>query len=50
MRSARRRPDRGAWGGVINREGWGVNWNAATEVMVGARVTLEFDIVAVRRS
>ncbi|MFD9883280.1 YceI family protein [Streptomyces alboflavus] len=41
----------GLRGGVtINRKAWGVNWNAATGVMVGAKVTLEFDIVVVRRS
>ncbi|MFD0412440.1 YceI family protein [Streptomyces sp. NPDC127108] len=35
---------------TINRKDWGVNWNAATGVMVAASVTLEFDVVAVRRS
>lgn len=33
---------------TINRKDWGVNWNAATGVMVGAKVTLEFDVAVVR--
>ncbi|GGV36180.1 polyisoprenoid-binding protein [Streptomyces longisporoflavus] len=36
-------------GGVtINRNDWGVNWNAATSVLVSPKVTLEFDVIAVR--
>ncbi|WJV44227.1 YceI family protein [Streptomyces flavofungini] len=35
---------------TIDRKDWGVNWNAATGVMVAAKVTLEFDVAAVRRS
>ncbi|MFF3666646.1 YceI family protein [Microtetraspora malaysiensis] len=35
---------------TINRNDWGVNWNAATTVMVGPKVTLEFDVTVVRRS
>ncbi|MEV4172538.1 YceI family protein [Nonomuraea sp. NPDC049709] len=38
-------------GGVtVNRMDWGVNWNAATAVMVGPEVRLELDVVAIRRS
>ena len=36
---------------VINRKDWGVNWNAALEaggVLVSEKVTLEFDVSAVR--
>ena len=36
---------------VINRKDWGVNWNAALEtggVLVSEKITLEFDISAVR--
>jgi polyisoprenoid-binding protein YceI len=36
---------------VINRKDWGVNWNAALEaggVLVGEKVTLEFEISAIR--
>ncbi|HZP15047.1 MAG TPA: YceI family protein [Nocardioides sp.] len=36
----------------INRKDWGVNWNAALEaggLLVSEKVTLEFDIAAVRR-
>ena len=36
---------------VINRKDWGVNWNAALEaggVLVSEKVTLEFDISAIR--
>ncbi|MGY6650674.1 YceI family protein [Amycolatopsis sp. TRM77291] len=37
-------------GGVtISRGDWGVNWNAATGVMVGAKVRLELDVVLIRR-
>jgi len=37
----------------INRKDWGVNWNAALEaggVLVGEKVTLEFDISAVKQA
>lgn len=36
---------------TINRKDWGVNWNAALEaggVLVGEKVTLEFDVSAIR--
>lgn len=36
---------------VVNRKDWGVSWNAALEaggVLVGEKVTLEFEISAVR--
>ena len=36
---------------VINRKDWGVNWNAALEaggVLVGEKVTLEFEISAIK--
>ena len=33
---------------TINRKDWGVNWNAATG-MVSKKVTLEFDVAAIRR-
>jgi polyisoprenoid-binding protein YceI len=36
---------------TINRKDWGVNWNAALEaggVLVGEKVTLEFDISAIQ--
>jgi polyisoprenoid-binding protein YceI len=36
---------------VINRKDWGVNWNAALEaggVLVGEKVTLEFEVSAVK--
>ena len=36
---------------VINRKDWGVNWNAALEaggVLVSEKVTLEFDVSAIR--
>ncbi|MDR8412412.1 YceI family protein [Nonomuraea sp. 3-1Str] len=35
---------------TIDRNDWGVNWNAATRIMVSPKVTLEFDVSAVRRS
>lgn len=35
---------------TISRSDWGVNWNAATSVLVGRKVTLEFDVAAIRRS
>ncbi|MGW7082408.1 YceI family protein [Streptomyces sp. NPDC054871] len=34
---------------TINRKDWGVNWNAATSVLVSPKVTLEFDVIAVRK-
>ncbi len=36
---------------VVNRKEWGVNWNAALEaggVLVGEKITLEFDVSAIR--
>jgi polyisoprenoid-binding protein YceI len=35
---------------TINRKDWGVNWNAATGVLVSEKVTLEFDVSAIRQS
>jgi len=35
---------------TINRKEWGVNWNAATGVLVSEKVTLEFDVAAIRQS
>ena len=35
---------------TINRKNWGVNWNAATGVLVSEKVTLEFDVAAIRQS
>ncbi|TQS28462.1 YceI family protein [Microbispora sp. KK1-11] len=35
---------------TINRSHWGVNWNAATTVVVSPKVLLEFDVTAIRRS
>ncbi len=35
---------------TINRKDWGVNWNAATGVLVSEKVTLEFDVAAIRQS
>ncbi|WP_248960010.1 YceI family protein [Sphaerisporangium perillae] len=35
---------------TIDRKDWGVNWNAATGVLVSEKVTLEFDVAAIRRS
>ncbi|MET9338392.1 YceI family protein [Nonomuraea sp. NPDC003804] len=35
---------------TINRKDWGVNWNAATGVLISDKVTLEFDVTAIRRS
>ncbi|MEW2528531.1 YceI family protein [Streptomyces sp. NPDC047071] len=35
---------------TIDRRTWGVNWNSMTTLMVGPKVTLEFDVTAVRRS
>jgi polyisoprenoid-binding protein YceI len=37
---------------VVNRKDWGVNWNAVLEaggVLVSEKVTLEFDVSAIRR-
>ncbi len=36
---------------TVNRKDWGVNWNAALEaggVLVGEKITLEFDVSAIR--
>jgi polyisoprenoid-binding protein YceI len=36
---------------VVNRRDWGVNWNTALDaggVLVSERVTLEFDVSAIR--
>ena len=36
---------------TVNRKDWGVNWNAALEaggVLVSEKVTLEFDVSAIR--
>ena len=38
---------------VINRKDWGVNWNAALEgggVLVSEKVTLEFDLAAIKQA
>lgn len=35
---------------TVNRKDWGVNWNAATGVLVSEKVTLEFDVAAIRQS
>ncbi|MFI6299377.1 YceI family protein [Nonomuraea sp. NPDC050790] len=35
---------------TVSRSAWGVNWNAATSILVEKKVTLEFDIAAIRRS
>jgi polyisoprenoid-binding protein YceI len=38
---------------TVNRKDWGVNWNAALEaggVLVGEKVTLEFEVSAIRTS
>ncbi|GAA3476156.1 YceI family protein [Streptomyces yanii] len=41
----------GLKGGItINRNDWGVNWNAATRILVSPKVTLELDIAAIRRT
>ncbi|MFF1712327.1 YceI family protein [Streptomyces sp. NPDC058268] len=34
---------------TVNRKDWGLNWNAATSVLVSPKVTLEFDVIAVRQ-
>ncbi|MEV8021360.1 YceI family protein [Streptomyces sp. NPDC086554] len=34
---------------TINRNDWGVNWNAATALMVSPKVTLEFDVTVIRQ-
>ncbi|MFG6196978.1 YceI family protein [Nonomuraea sp. JJY05] len=33
---------------TVNRNDWGVNWNAATTIMVSPTVTLELDVTAIR--
>ncbi|GHC68269.1 YceI family protein [Streptomyces flavofungini] len=35
---------------TINRKDWGVKGNASTALLVAAKVTLEFDVAAIRRS
>lgn len=35
---------------TISRKDWGVNWNAATGVLVSEKVTLEFDVAAIWQS
>ncbi|MBD0424804.1 YceI family protein [Streptomyces sp. TRM S81-3] len=35
-------------GVVIDRNDWGVNWNAATAVLISPKVLLEFDVTAIR--
>ncbi|HQV57112.1 MAG TPA: YceI family protein [Ilumatobacteraceae bacterium] len=38
---------------VVNRKDWGINWNAALDaggVMVGDKVTLEFEVSAIKQS
>ncbi|WP_106436430.1 MULTISPECIES: YceI family protein [Streptomyces] len=35
---------------TINRNNWGVNWNAATRVTVSPKVTLELDVTAIQQS
>jgi polyisoprenoid-binding protein YceI len=35
---------------TINRNDWGVNWNAVTGVLISEKVTLEFDVAAIRQS
>ncbi|MEV2273798.1 YceI family protein [Nonomuraea africana] len=35
---------------TINRKDWGVNWNAATGVLVSEKVALEFAVAAIRQS
>ncbi|MCX4536728.1 MULTISPECIES: YceI family protein [unclassified Streptomyces] len=38
-------------GGItINRDNWGVNWNAATRVLVSQKVVLELDIAVVMQT
>ncbi|WP_188194149.1 YceI family protein [Nonomuraea sp. SYSU D8015] len=40
----------GFQGGVtINRNHWGVNWTAATGVLISEKVALDFDVAAVRQ-
>ena len=34
---------------TINRDVWGVNWNAMTAALVSKHVTLEFDVTAIRQ-
>lgn len=34
---------------VVNRKDWGVKWDAALDaLLVGARVTVEFEVIAIR--
>nr|WP_259299984.1 YceI family protein [Streptomyces aurantiacus] len=35
---------------TIDRMDWGVNWNAGTSAMISPKVTLEFDVAAIRES
>jgi len=35
---------------TINRNDWGVNWNAATRMLVGPKVVLELDIAAITQT
>ncbi|MVO87887.1 polyisoprenoid-binding protein [Streptomyces sp. p1417] len=36
-------------GGVtVHRKDWGVDWNAATTLMIASKVLLEFDVTAIR--
>lgn len=35
---------------TVDRKDWGVNWNAATALMISPRVVLEFEVTAVRES
>jgi polyisoprenoid-binding protein YceI len=39
-----------AGGVTIDRRDWGVNWNAATTLLVASKVSVELEITAVRRS
>ncbi|MCO5994436.1 YceI family protein [Actinoallomurus rhizosphaericola] len=36
-------------GATIDRADWGVNWNAATRLLIGRKVDLEFDVTAIRQ-
>uniref|UniRef100_UPI003F499366 YceI family protein n=1 Tax=Nonomuraea sp. CA-252377 TaxID=3240003 RepID=UPI003F499366 len=33
---------------TINRRDWGVNWNAATALLISEKVVLQFDVTAIR--
>ncbi|MFH8990641.1 YceI family protein [Streptomyces sp. NPDC017940] len=37
-------------GATIDREDWGVNWNASTTLMIAPKVLLEFDVTATREA